>query len=352
MIRPWLFEFVTAFQHHDAEHFDAERCAADYAWYLEQWCGAEDKGFEGIFFSEHHFVPGRYTPSPNLLIAAVAARTRRLRLGTMGNVVPLYEPWRLAEEFAMLDQLSGGRLEIGLATGSGPREFEQIGVRADELRSRFDEALEAIDALLTKPRASHRGRYWRFENLAIAPRPLQQPAPPRWITGVSEGAARSAATRGYRYCTGFLPIRAVTATFDAYRAAHAAAGHTTGYEGQLGLRRMVVLDEDHTAAAATGAEALASLRRILAGPPPASAVAGSVADAPASRGSGIMLPDEECIAGAPDAVAEDILTQCRACGAGHFLAYAPSTLSRAAAERNFALWARVNRILRAAGSTP
>src|SRR5450631_2594309 len=96
MIRPWLFEFFPA--------FEGNSPAGDYAWYLDQWVRTEAAGFEGIFFSEHHFRPRLYSPSPNLLIAAVAPLTRTLRLGIMGSVVPLYEPWRLAEEYGMLDQ--------------------------------------------------------------------------------------------------------------------------------------------------------------------------------------------------------------------------------------------------------
>ncbi len=105
MIRPWIFEFFPTYGLTEPEAF---------AWHMDLWPRLQDIGFEGIFFSEHHFGPGRMTPSPNLLIAAVAARTTTLRLGAMGMVLPLYEPWRVAEEIGMLDQLSGG------ARSSGP----------------------------------------------------------------------------------------------------------------------------------------------------------------------------------------------------------------------------------------
>jgi alkanesulfonate monooxygenase SsuD/methylene tetrahydromethanopterin reductase-like flavin-dependent oxidoreductase (luciferase family) len=356
MIRPWIFEFFSAFQRLDAGAFDPAGCAADFAWYLDQWTRAEAAGFEGIFFSEHHFVPGRFSPSPNLLIAAVAARTRTLRLGAMGNVVPLYEPWRLAEEYAMLDQLSGGRLEIGLASGSGPREHLKVGISAEEVRARFDEALDVIDAALTLPVFSHHGRFWNFEHLSVVPRPLQQPTPPRWMTGISPLAAQAAARRGYRFCTGFLSSEQAAALAGEHRAAVRAAGGQPHSE-QFALRRMVVLADDDGAGRALGGAALARLRAVMKGPPPsahaaAAAAAGDVADAPRARQGGPTVADEECIAGSPRSVAQEIIEQCRRSGAGHFLAYTPNTLSRDEATHSFALWPEVIRSLRSAPESP
>jgi alkanesulfonate monooxygenase SsuD/methylene tetrahydromethanopterin reductase-like flavin-dependent oxidoreductase (luciferase family) len=348
MIKPWIFEFFTGFQRLGAQQFDPAGCAADFAWYLNHWIRAEEAGFEGIFFSEHHFVPGRFSPSPNLLIAAMASRTRTLRLGTMGNVVPLYEPWRLAEEYAMLDQLSGGRLEIGLASGSGPREHLAVGISAEEVRARFNEALDVIDAALTMPFFTHRGRFWSFENLSVVPRPLQQPAPPRWMTGISVAAAVTAARRSYRFCTGFLSTEQVAVLSAAYRAAVCTAGRQE-HGGQFGLRRMVVIAPDERAGRALGESALARLRTFMRGPPPtahAAAASGAVPDASNPRHGGPMVADEECIAGSPQSVAEQILDQCSRSGAAHFLAYAPNTLSRDETARSWALWPQVNRTLR------
>jgi alkanesulfonate monooxygenase SsuD/methylene tetrahydromethanopterin reductase-like flavin-dependent oxidoreductase (luciferase family) len=352
VIKTWIFEFFNSFQHLEAEAFDPLGCAEDYAWYLERWVRAEAQGLEGIFFSEHHFVPGRFSPSPNLLIAAVAARTKRLRLGAMGNVVPLYEPWRLAEEFAMLDQLSGGRLEIGLASGSGPREHLAVGISADEVRPRFDEALSIIDAALTQPRVTHQGKYWQLKDLAIVPRPLQQPAPPRWMTGIAQPAAHSAAARGYRFCTGFLPTAQVAELFIEYRKASLDAGYAVE-SGHLALRRMVVVHEDTVEAHRLGEAALAGMWRYLRAPEAKTAsAAGSVPDAPQPRRGGPVVGPEECIAGNPQDVASQIAAQCIACGAGHFLGYAPNTLTRAQAAASYALWGEVNALLQREGMRP
>jgi alkanesulfonate monooxygenase SsuD/methylene tetrahydromethanopterin reductase-like flavin-dependent oxidoreductase (luciferase family) len=344
MIKPWLFEFFTSFDRRGMADFDAAACADDFSWYLEQWTRAEQSGFEGIFFAEHHFYPGRYSPSPNLLVAAVAARTRTLRLGTMGNVVPLYEPWRLAEEYSMLDHLSGGRLEIGLASGIGPRE---TGLRAEDVRPRFDEALDIIDGLLLQPTITHRGRFWMLPELGIAPRPLQQPLPPRWLTGLSAQTAAQAARRGYKFCTGFLAIETIAALFGEYRQAAAAAGRT-GDAYDLGLRRMVYIADDTAEASGIGEAALSGLRSIVGRD---SAAPTSVADAPQPRRGGPPIADTEMISGTASDVAAQIIEQCRACGAGHFMAYAVNALTRAQAARSLELWRQVIPLLRKANLT-
>src|SRR5215813_13226468 len=189
MIKPWMFEFLHA-------------PAADKGDAL--WKRMDTLGFEGIFFSEHHFGLS-YSPSPNLLIAAIARSTERLRLGTMVIVLPLYQPWRVLEEIGMLDHLTGGRLEIGCASGV-PQELIQIGIAAEENRERFNEALDILDAWLAQPVISHRGRYWNFDNLRIVPRLVQRPSPPRWTTVVSTASAAKSAVRGSKICTAFESV--------------------------------------------------------------------------------------------------------------------------------------------------
>ena len=116
MIKPWMYLLFFAAPRELDEHFDPAASQRYFDAYLDLWASAEPAGFEGIFFSEHHFGMA-YSPSPNLLIANVASRTRTLRLGTLGMLAPYHAPWQLIEEIGMLDHLTAGRLEIGTAAG-------------------------------------------------------------------------------------------------------------------------------------------------------------------------------------------------------------------------------------------
>src|SRR5208283_3855069 len=200
-------------------------------------------GFEGIFFSEHHFGPG-YSPSPHLLIAALAPRTRTLRLGVMGVVLPYYQPWRVIEEIGMLDHLTHGRLEVGTASGIPP-EMAQVGLGVVEANERNAEAQEILDWALTHPGQpiTHHGKHWNVDNLTLVPAPLQRPAPNRWTTVVSEASARRSALRGTRICTGFSSVEQVKTVFDAYREEAHKVGLPVSADS-FGLRRIVMIDED------------------------------------------------------------------------------------------------------------
>jgi alkanesulfonate monooxygenase SsuD/methylene tetrahydromethanopterin reductase-like flavin-dependent oxidoreductase (luciferase family) len=115
VIKPRVFEFFPAPREPGATT-DPQRSADYFNWYLDLWPRAELLGYEGIFFSEHHFGPA-YSPAPNLLIAQVALKRRTIRLGVMGLVLPYHQPWKIVEEIGMLDHLTQGRLEIGTAAG-------------------------------------------------------------------------------------------------------------------------------------------------------------------------------------------------------------------------------------------
>ncbi len=171
--QPWIFEFFPAPREPGATD-DPHQSADYFNWYLDLWPRAEPLGYEGIFFSEHHFGLA-YSPCPNLLIAQVAVRTRTIRLGVMGVVLPYHQPWKVVEEIGMLDHLTQGRLEIGTAAGI-PQEMAQVGLSVAEARERNDEAIEIMDAALAAPVISHHGKYWRFTNLRLGAAPVAAPA--------------------------------------------------------------------------------------------------------------------------------------------------------------------------------
>jgi alkanesulfonate monooxygenase SsuD/methylene tetrahydromethanopterin reductase-like flavin-dependent oxidoreductase (luciferase family) len=310
VIKPWMFEFLQA----PAAAGEAATAVFDNG--LALWKRLDTLDFEGIFFSEHHFGVS-YSPSPNLLIAAIARSTERLRLGTMGVVLPLYQPWRVLEEIGMLDHLTGGRLEIGCASGV-PQELIRTGIGPEENRERFNETLEILDAWLAAPVISHHGRYYNFDNLRVVPRPLQQPSPPKWTTVVSTASAVKSAARRSRICTAFESVARIKEIFDAYRAEADRLGIAHGPD-HLAIRRNVSVARSEAEANELSQMAKEAVARILADDPRVRQQSSPLLDAP-KAGAGFSVHADEFIAGTPAQVAEQIIAQCRQVGAGHIVA--------------------------------
>ncbi len=315
MIKPWIFEFLYAPADQGGETA-RQAPSVVYDKGIALWKRLDELGFEGIFFSEHHFGLS-YSPSPNLLIASIARSTKRLRLGTMGLVLPLYQPWRVLEEIGMLDHLTGGRLEIGCASGV-PQELIQTGIGPEENRERFDESLQILDAWLAEPVIAHHGRYYNFDSLRVVPRPLQQPSPPKWTTVVSTSSATKSASRRSRICTAFESVARIKEIFDAYRLEAHRLGFAAGPD-HLAIRRNVSIAVSETEAKERSQLAREVAAKVLAGDPRVLQQSSSLLDAP-KRGSGFSVHADEFIAGTPAQVAEQIIAQCRQVGAGHILA--------------------------------
>ncbi len=146
---------------------------------------AEDFGFDSVWPAEHHFSEYGYCATPVVTLAYVAARTKRLRLGTGVVVLPLNHPIRVAEDFAMLDLMSDGRVELGLGRGYQPHEFK--GYRVDPAQSRqiFHEGVEVLVNAWTQDRFSYDGTFYQVHDLSVRPKPLQQPHPPLWMAALS-----------------------------------------------------------------------------------------------------------------------------------------------------------------------
>jgi alkanesulfonate monooxygenase SsuD/methylene tetrahydromethanopterin reductase-like flavin-dependent oxidoreductase (luciferase family) len=162
------------------KHFEPKVAVATYREHLEAWVELERLGYDGVAFNEHHATPYGLMNSPNLLAASVAQRTSKLKLLMYGNLLPLHDPLRLAEEIAMLDCLSDGRIICGVARGA-PREYRILNVPLDESRARFDEVYEIMRRAWTEESFSFDGKFYHYKNIACWPRPVQQPHPPVWI---------------------------------------------------------------------------------------------------------------------------------------------------------------------------
>jgi alkanesulfonate monooxygenase SsuD/methylene tetrahydromethanopterin reductase-like flavin-dependent oxidoreductase (luciferase family) len=213
----------------------------------------DQAGFRTYHMSEHHATPLSLTPSPGIFLAAVAQRTKRLRLGPLVYVLPAHHPLRLAEEICMLDQLSNGRLDVGIGRGASAHELSYFGVDPDQASAMYIEAYTVIRQALAQPEVNFRGKHYHFENVPIEIRPAQLPHPPFWYAvPVPEGAVWPAQNGINVVCGGPVPkVREIT---DRYRAEWAAAGHSPDDIPLLGINRFVV-------AADTDREAMALGRR-------------------------------------------------------------------------------------------
>ena len=160
----------------EKRHFKSEIAVRTYKEHLDAWVELERMGFDGVAFNEHHVTPYGLMNSPNLLAASAAQRTSKLKLLMYGNILPIHDPLRLAEEIAMLDCLSEGRIICGVARGA-PREYKVFNIPVEESRARFDECYEIMRRAWTEESFSFDGKFHQYKNLAIWPRPVQQPMP-------------------------------------------------------------------------------------------------------------------------------------------------------------------------------
>ena len=141
---------------------------------------ADKRGYYCYHVAEHHATPLSMLPSPNLFLAAASQRTSRIRLGVLAYLLPFYQPLRLLEEIAMMDQLSKGRLEVGLSRGASQFEMASYSVSAENSRAMFNEALDVVLMGLSTGKVNYHGKYFEYEGVETRLRPVQKPYPPLW----------------------------------------------------------------------------------------------------------------------------------------------------------------------------
>jgi alkanesulfonate monooxygenase SsuD/methylene tetrahydromethanopterin reductase-like flavin-dependent oxidoreductase (luciferase family) len=175
-------------------HFEPQVSVDTYKNHIEAWIELEKQGFDGVAINEHHGTPFGLGNSPNLMAAALSQLTEKLKILIYGNLLPIHEPLRLAEELAMLDCMTNGRLIAGVARGA-PREYKIFNVPMSESRGRFNEGFEVMRRAWTEDRFSFEGEFYKFDDVSIWPRPVQQPHPPIWVplTGSKESIEWAAA---------------------------------------------------------------------------------------------------------------------------------------------------------------
>jgi len=174
-----------------------------YGDYIDYICEAEELGYHSVFLVEHHFTGfGQVSATLNFL-TYLAAKTKKLRLGTAVLVVPWHNPALLAEQAATLDLLSNGRFDFGIGKGYRWGEFHGFCIPMEEAEERYQETVAFLRKAWTSDgRFSHHGKYWHFEDVVIEPAPVQKPHPPLWVGAASPNSIRYAAEQGYNLLLG------------------------------------------------------------------------------------------------------------------------------------------------------
>jgi alkanesulfonate monooxygenase SsuD/methylene tetrahydromethanopterin reductase-like flavin-dependent oxidoreductase (luciferase family) len=198
-----------------------------YRKYIDYVLCAEELGYHSVFVVEHHFTGvGQLSASLNFL-SYLAGRTQRIRLGTAVVVLPWHNPALLAEQVATLDLLSDGRLDFGVGKGYRQTEFSGFCIPIEEATERFEETMAFLRTAWASDRFSHHGKRWRFENIVIEPRPVQQPHPPLWMGAGSFESIRRAAQGGFNLLLDQIaPIDLIIERVAAYKGELQRLGQT------------------------------------------------------------------------------------------------------------------------------
>ncbi len=275
-------------------------------------------GFHGFHLAEHHCTPLNLVPVPGVYLGAVARLTKRMRLGTLCYLLPLYSPLRLIEEIAILDNMSNGRFDIGIGRGVSPFEMNFHNVDPETSREVFIEILDVLEKGMTTDRLDHRGKRYSYKAVPIEVRPLQNPHPPIWYPSSNPEGATFAGARGYNFMTlGTLDL--ARQNIDAFKTAYARRGkpQVPGSAFAEGLaigvnRHIVIADTDADALRiATPAHASyhANLTKLWRENHATTAVAkAAIGDAQEAIQAGAL------IVGSPDTVTREIQRQVDALG--------------------------------------
>jgi alkanesulfonate monooxygenase SsuD/methylene tetrahydromethanopterin reductase-like flavin-dependent oxidoreductase (luciferase family) len=217
---------------------------ATYDHSLDECGAALDAGFDSLNFAEHHYSPKQLTPDPVVYAAMVTKRYPSANIGVFGTDLPLNNPVRVAEQYAMLDNLTGGKLRFGLLRGT-PNEYLTYGSNPWESRERFEEACALIVRCFTEPDPfGWEGRYYRFRNIAVWPRCAQDPHPRILVSGNSPDSAAFAGRMGFDIGFSYMPPAAAAAHLEIYKTAAREHGWEPTSDNVSYRQFMYVADSD------------------------------------------------------------------------------------------------------------
>ncbi len=210
-----------------------------YAQTIEQVALLDGLGLDLVWFSEHHFVEDGYLPSFAPVAGAVAAVTSRVRISTNIALLPFAHPIRLAEDLAILDQLSGGRMELGIGLGYAPHEFRAFGFPGSRRVSLTEECVDILRLAWSGESFGYDGKRYHFDDVRVTPDPVQPGGPPLWLASTSPASA----DRAVRYQTHLLPQGVRTIVLDRWRDQTRAAGRDPD-DYRIGIIRNVYVTDD------------------------------------------------------------------------------------------------------------
>jgi alkanesulfonate monooxygenase SsuD/methylene tetrahydromethanopterin reductase-like flavin-dependent oxidoreductase (luciferase family) len=242
------FSLFSVMDHHPAE---ARSVAEYYAQLFRTSEAAEVLGYDTLFVAEHHFHEYGVVPNPAVMLAALAQKTRRIRLGSAISTLTFHNPLIVAESYAMVDVLSEGRLVLGVGSGYLKHEFAGFGVSTEEKRARFDETLMLVRRLLAGERVTHRGAFHSIEDVALNVRPVQRPTPPVYVAALAREASYHIGRQGNRVMA--IPYATATNLTDvgelqkAYRTGQSEGGHEAGEDDAIYSFHCHVAESDEVA---------------------------------------------------------------------------------------------------------
>ena len=307
---------------------------------------ADAAGFYCLHLAEHHATPLNMVPAPGIYMGALARATKRMRLGPLVYLLPLYSPLRLVEEICMLDHLSYGRLDIGVGRGVSPYELRYHKVEHDDSRDIFFDAYECLKAGLTTDSLSYKGKHYTYENVPIALHPLQQPHPPFWYASSNEIGSTWAGEQGLHYVT-LGPTPHAKKNVEAYKKAYAKRGAPAQPKAEfpggvvIGVQRHVFVADTDAAAHRFAKPAMEVHLKNLNWLRVKHGVTGLTSRLNVPRGATYEdgLADGTVISGSPATVRAEIERQVKELGVNYLLTYLfLGTMSLADALRSLQLF--------------
>jgi alkanesulfonate monooxygenase SsuD/methylene tetrahydromethanopterin reductase-like flavin-dependent oxidoreductase (luciferase family) len=212
-----------------------EEDAVRIAQQIEQVCAAEALGFTDVWLTEHYFTGESVYNDALLFASALAMRTSRIRIGFAVLQVPFHHPVRLATQLALLDNLSHGRIDVGIGKGTVYNEYEFIGhgLRSGDSRARMAEAMDVLERIWRETPLTYEGEYFRLKVPALRPRPVQQPGPPLWRSVISPASFTECGRLGVPILTARLPVERIKDRWRLYAEGLAEGGHDAGTRARL-----------------------------------------------------------------------------------------------------------------------